>query len=563
MQLRRFLAAVAHRWVTVLALTLGGLAVAAGISLLQTPQYTSQTSVFFSIQFGGSASELAQGATYTQNSVTSYATLAVEPIVLDPVIQELELDLTAAALADRVAAAAEVDTSIVEVAVTDPSPTRAAAIAAAIAQQLTETVDRLSPQDSDEESTVEAAIVAPAVVPTSATSPNIPINIGAGVLVGLLLGLGGAFLREIADTRVRVAADVPAITQAPVLGTVGEFPKGSRGLVVADFPSGLHAEAFRQIRTNLQFLGVKEHARSIVITSALPAEGKSAVAANLAIALSETSSRVLLIDADLRRPSMAALMGMEGAAGLTTVLIGRAEFGDVVQEWGAGDLHVLPSGQIPPNPSELLDSPAMTQLLEFLEQRYDYVILDTAPLLPVTDAAILSRLAMGTIVVANARRVRRHQLADALGFLGQVEGRVLGVVLNAANKTGEEYGYTPLPTGTGTAGRAVASVASSTAAPEVGAAETQAATEDRDHSRDDVPVRARGQAAQAPQAPRATSATKARRTISGPGLKNGVAAVRGRRRVRSQGRGDAADERGLAGKEVPGSTAAPRSRPRP
>lgn len=445
MQLRRFLTVLRHRWLSVLALTVGGAAVAAAFSFLQTPTYSSQTSVFFSIQFGSSASELVQGSTYTQNSVTSFATLATKPIVLDPVIEDLGLDTTARALAEQVVAIAPLNTVIVEVAVTDTSPEQAAAIARAVGEQLSATVERLSPADVNGVATVQAEIVAPATVENSPVSPNISLNFAAGILVGMLAGVGFAFVRDTLDTRVRGAAEVMAITDAPLLGVIGAFPSGAAALVLQDIPSSSQAEAYRQIRTNLQFLGVNDQARSIVVTSALPEEGKSTVAANLALALAETSTRVLLVDADLRRPNVADLMSLEGAAGLTTVLIGRAEFDDVVQEWADTRLDVLTSGEVPPNPSELLASSAMQQLLVDLQQRYDFVILDTAPLLPVTDAAILSRVAVGTIVVANARRVRRGQLTEALGFLEQVDARVLGVVLNEAVKDSERYGYTPHP----------------------------------------------------------------------------------------------------------------------
>lgn len=443
MQLSRFLNVLGRRWLTVVMLTLVGAGAAAGFSFLTSPTYASHASVFFSIQFGTSANELVQGATYTQNSVTSFATLATKPIVLDAVIDDLGLDTTASVLAQRVEATAPLNTVIVEISVTDLSPEDAAAIAGAIADELSATVERLSPKDDSGVGTVAAEIVAPATIERSPVSPNISLNFAAGILAGLLAGVGFAFVRETLDTRVRGTSDVRAITEAPVLGVIGAFPGGTSPLVLQDIPSSAQAEAYRQIRTNLQFLGVNDQARTIVVTSALPAEGKSTVAANLALALAETSTRVLLVDSDLRRPSIADLMGLEGAAGLTTVLIGRAEFDDVVQEWGEGSLHVLTSGELPPNPSELLASPTMKRLLDELANQYDVVILDSAPLLPVTDAAILARISIGTMVVANARRVRRNQLAEALGFLDQVDARVLGVVLNEAVKDSERYGYTP------------------------------------------------------------------------------------------------------------------------
>lgn len=176
------------------------------------------------------------------------------------------------------------------------------------------------------------------------------------------------------------------------------------------------------------------------MTSSVPGEGKSTVAANLALTLAEAGSRVALVDADLRRPSVADYLGLEGAAGLTTVLIGQATLDDVVQPWGA--LAVLTSGQIPPNPSEMVGSRAMTWVLDELAERYDVVVIDTPPLLPVTDAAILARLTDGALVVAGANGLHRHQLTEALGSLERVGARVLGLVVNRVpDMLPEAYSY--------------------------------------------------------------------------------------------------------------------------
>lgn len=442
MQLRRFLSTLRHRWLSVLLVLLVTFGAVAGFTFTRTPIYQAQTSVFFSIQFGASANDLVQGSTYTQNSVASFAALATQPIVLDAVIDDLGLDTSSRGLAQRVTATAPLNTVIVEISVTDRSPQRSADIADSVAAQLSATVESLAPTDEVGNSSVRGSTVASATVPDAAFSPNISLFLAAGLLLGLLLGIALAILRDLLDTRVRNAADVGEVTDAPLLGSIGEF-RGSENLVVQDRPGSAQAEAYRQIRTNLQFLNLRQDSRSIVVTSALPGEGKSTVAANLAIALAETSTRVLLVDADLRRPRVADVFGLEGSVGLTTILIGQATFTDVVQEWGSANLNVLAAGAIPPNPSELLGSEGMEQLLIELESRYDVVILDTAPLIPVTDAAILSRIAVGTIVVADARRLRRAQLTEGLAFLGQVEARLLGIVLNATVKDGERYGYTP------------------------------------------------------------------------------------------------------------------------
>jgi succinoglycan biosynthesis transport protein ExoP len=188
------------------------------------------------------------------------------------------------------------------------------------------------------------------------------------------------------------------------------------------------------LRTNLQFIDVASRPRSIVITSSIPGEGKSTMAINLAVSLADTGARVILVDADLRRPSIADYAGIEGNVGLTTVLIGRADVEDVVQPLGTTTLDLLPSGQIPPNPSELLGSPAMIGLLDRLTASYDTVLLDSPPLLPVTDGAVLSKLAHGALVVVGTDRIHRPQLQETLGSLQTAGAHVLGLVLNKIDR---------------------------------------------------------------------------------------------------------------------------------
>jgi succinoglycan biosynthesis transport protein ExoP len=179
-----------------------------------------------------------------------------------------------------------------------------------------------------------------------------------------------------------------------------------------------------------------------VITSSIPGEGKSTIALNLAVSLADTGARIILVDADLRRPSMANYVGIEGGVGLTTVLIGRADVADVVQPLGNTTLDLLPAGQIPPNPSELLGSPAMATLLARLEEAYDMVLLDSAPLLPVTDAAVLSKLASGALLVVSADQIHRAQLQQTLRSLEIAGAHLYGIVLNKVDKVkGGPYTY--------------------------------------------------------------------------------------------------------------------------
>lgn len=443
MELQDYLAVVRKRWVSIVVLTMLALSAAVAASVLTTPLYVATTQVFVSVQGGSSTTELLQGSNFTRQQVTSYTNLATSPLVLGPVIDDMGLDMRAESLATRVTAASPLNTSLINLSVTNENPAIAAALADAIAAEFTDVISELETPAAGGPSAVKISVVRDASAPTAPSSPNLKLNVALGLLVGLALGVGVAILREVLDTRVRDEADIAKVTATSVIGTIGydeDAPK--HPLIVQSSPHSHRAEAFRRLRTNLQFLDIADRPQSIVVTSSLPGEGKSTTTINTAISLADAGSRVALIDADLRRPSVARYMGLEGGAGLTTVLIGKASVEDVIQPWGNGYLHVLPAGQIPPNPSELLGSQAMATLLDKLTKTYDIVLVDTAPLLPVTDAAILSKLTGGALVVVGANKLHRNQLAESLGALETVGARVLGVVLNQQiRKQGDAYSY--------------------------------------------------------------------------------------------------------------------------
>ncbi len=178
------------------------------------------------------------------------------------------------------------------------------------------------------------------------------------------------------------------------------------------------------------------------MTSSLPGEGKSTTATNLAIAIAQGGQSVVLVDADLRRPRVDEYLGLERNAGLTTALIGRADIEDLLQPWGADELYILTAGQIPPNPSELLGSDAMKQLITRLEQKFDAVIIDAPPLLPVTDASVLAQQVGGVVVVVGSSKVRLPDLQKALGNLELVDADLLGIVINLLPSKGPDaYAY--------------------------------------------------------------------------------------------------------------------------
>jgi capsular exopolysaccharide synthesis family protein len=323
-------------------------------------------------------------------------------------------------------------------------PRRAAQLANAVGTELaTVATEELSPPRADGTDAVRVTTVAPAEVPEKASSPHVFQNLVLGVALGLLLGFGLAVLRQVLDTKVRKEEDVRSLTTRPILGVIAydhEVP--GHPVILRDEPLAVPAEEIRRLRTNLQFIDVASRPKSIVISSSIPEEGESTIAINLAVSLADTGARVVLIDADLRRPSVAQYVGIEGNVGLTTVLIGRADVEDVVQSLGTSSLDILAAGQLPPNPSELLGSPAMAGLLDRLTATYDMVLLDSPPLLPVTDAAVLSKLAGGVLLVVGAGKIRRPQLHETLVSLDTAGVHLFGIVLNKTSPRDQStYAY--------------------------------------------------------------------------------------------------------------------------
>jgi len=447
MGLRGFLSVLRRRvWLfsaVLLVCVLGG----GAVSLLTTPSYTATAGLYFSVRNAADADDLAQGSNFTQQAMGSYASVATTASVLEPVARELQLSGGAVALGEQVSVRALNATAVLEISVDDSDATQAARLANAIADQMATTVAQLAPKDEAGESGVTVTLVAPATEPRSPSSPNTKLDLAAGLVLGLALGVGLVLVRESLDTRVRDLAEVARLTDRPVIGSLGVDAAASRRVAVAAEPHSAQAEAYRQLRTNLQFLHVgdpdaaTDGHRVLAVTSSVANEGKSTVTVNLSLALAETGARVLLVDADLRRPSVAGMLGLEGAAGLTTVLLGDATVADVVQEWGTTGMHVLTAGVVPPNPTELLGSPAMRRLLAGLGADYDFVLLDSAPLLPVADGAVLSRLVDGAILVANVTMVRQHQLGESLRDLDRVDAPLLGIVLNQVARDQHAYAY--------------------------------------------------------------------------------------------------------------------------
>lgn len=443
MGVRSYLHLVQRFWYLLVAAVFLGAGVAAGLSFAATPVFSSSASLYFSLSQGNSASDLNQGSAYTQNQMLSFAQLATSRIVLDPVIADLDLHRTAAQLARQITITTPQNTVILNVGVTDGSGEIAADIANAVAKELVQAVEEIAPVDALGNSTVSATTIDEASVPMFQSSPDKTRNVMLGAIVGLLAGLLFILLRELIDNRVRTPDVLASISDVPLLGRLDRRSKreGS-GLTMLTDPRGPSAEAYRQLRSNLQFVAMSKKRLSVVVTSSIAGEGKSTVAINLAVTLAETYPRVILVDADLRRPMVADYSQLEGAGGLTTVLVDDVDLDVVIQPWAVQGLDVLPAGVIPPNPSELLSSSAMELLVERLAERYDVIVIDSAPVLSVADASILSRLVDGTVIVADTTQVRRGQFIETVDLLNRSGARILGAVLNKLKQSsGERYEY--------------------------------------------------------------------------------------------------------------------------
>lgn len=436
---------LARRWALVASAVVLGLAGAAGATLLVAPTYSAGTQLFVSTQInaGNLSQELFQGGSFSANRVKSYIELATSPKVLNPVIAELGLQTTPEELGAQITATAPPDTVLIDIIATDRSPETAAALANVVSTTLSQVIETLETPGTSRSSPVNATVVSGAAVPLEPVSPNMPLNIAVGLLVGLAFGIGLAVVLERLDTSVKNERDLAGITGLPVLAAITRDATGTAAPILRDELHSSRGEAYRQLRTNLQFAAIDVRPGVVVVTSALPGEGKSSVAGNLAMSIAQMGTSVCLVDGDLRRPSVADYFGLVGDAGLTTLLIGRAELDDVLQPV-TPNLMAITSGTIPPNPSELLASARTSAVLRELAERFDTVLVDAPPTLPVTDAALLAAAADGTLLVVHCGRTTRQQVESAVRNLQQVKSRLLGAVLNMtppASRRAAYYGY--------------------------------------------------------------------------------------------------------------------------
>ena len=441
MELRDYWLTIRRRWMIVVATLLVGIGVAGLVTWQTTPQYESSAQLFVRTT-SSSANEGLTGGQLATQRVASYVTLVRTRDLAVRVSDELDGRVSVDEARGSVSAAVLPDTVGMVVTARNADPATAQVIAQAYADELSELVSEIESPGENRPAPISLRVVDEAQVPSDPVTPNVPLNLLLGLVVGLLLGLALAVLRDLLDTSVSSDDDVATVTPRPVLGHINADPTtADRRPVAALSDPTQWGEAFRVLRTNMQYVELGRERRVFVISSSVAGEGKSTVAANLGAALALAGDSTCIVECDLRRPTMAARLGLDGEVGTTSVLIGRVALDEALQPYGDTGLQVLTSGPRPPNPSELLQSQPMEKLVEELRERFAVVLLDAPPLLPVTDAALLAARADGLVAVVRHGRTTRDQLRHALERVETVGASCVGVVMNMVPVRGRGGGY--------------------------------------------------------------------------------------------------------------------------
>ncbi|MEZ0342941.1 polysaccharide biosynthesis tyrosine autokinase [Mycobacterium sp. pV006] len=443
MNLQELIKVLRSRWITIAVMVVISLLLAVLVNLFTTPLYQASTRLFVSTTAGSSLSDVYQGNRFSQERVISYAELLRGETIAQRTIDKMGLDMSAKELQENVKATVKLDTVLINVDVLDISPIRARDIANTLSGEFVKLVEELeTPQDGTSPD-ARVVIEQRATIPESPVTPRTNRNLAIGLILGLLAGTGLAVARDLLDNTVKDRDLLQELTETGIVGSIPLDKERRKTAAIAfDADNSIISEAFRKLRTNLKFLSVDNPPRLLVITSSVPSEGKSTTSINIALALAENDNKVVLVDGDLRRPVLHKYLDLVGSVGFSTVLSGQATLSDALQKTRFPGLTVLASGAIPPNPSELVGSQSARNILAQLSSEFDYVIIDSTPLLAVTDAALLAAGADGVLLIARYGHTRREQILHAVQNLRDVGAPLLGAVFTMTpTRGGGSYGY--------------------------------------------------------------------------------------------------------------------------
>jgi capsular exopolysaccharide synthesis family protein len=468
MEFKDYVRIVLSHWAGVVLLTVLGVAGAFAYNATQPQVYEANATGLLTVGRTNDTTAATIGDQLAKNRVTSYVAVATTTQVADTVIdsgalEDTDLPTTPGALIGHISVSHDDDTVLITIAARASKPEYAATLANAWVDALAAQVEAIdgprtaSPGITESTESSDATqnqglkmVTLTQAAPGHLVLPRTSLNLLVGLIVGALLGFVYALVRHQFDRRLRSSEDVEKQFGIPVIGMIPqsshmrhadgkELALAVTGSLSASTAST--AEGFRKLRTNLAYMDVDHPPQIIVVTSPKQSDGKSTVAANLAAAIAIGGQQVTLIDGDLRRPTVADSLAVVDGAGLTDVLVGRVTPEQVMQDHpDVPGLRILASGAIPPNPSELLGSKAMQTLISDLAQDA-MVIIDAPPLLPVTDAAVLTRAADGAIVVVSHNGTLDTELAASLSHISAVHGRTLGIVFNRIRRSASSGFY--------------------------------------------------------------------------------------------------------------------------
>lgn len=473
MDLHRTLRAWRQRW-WIVPLTVTAALLAAGLVTVRTTPRYAATVTFFVTGPERNPDDAPPGGLLHRQRLTSYADLLTSDRLSRRVAEQSATGLTAGQVQRRLAARSNPDTVLLTATVTDADRARALRLAEVLSAQFATLVAEIETAPGADRPAVRVDVVRGPRAEPDPVTPRPARDLTLAGLLGLLLGLGLALLRALTDRTIRDGATLARLASAPLLGEIPfDATARTNPLMVGEAARSPRAEAIRKLRTNLRFVDAEEPARVIGVTSPVQGEGKTTLACNLAIALAEAGWQVLLVDADLRRSRLSRYLRLDPGPGLTDVLIGDLDPEDAVQPWGDLPLLVLPAGSVPVNPSELLGSRSMAELLLHLRGMADIVVVDTAPLLAVADGVVAAVQTDGVLLVTRYGRTSRARARAAVAALRGVDARLLGCVLNLAKITRAEarrylayqvelpagFGGADVPGGGGSAGGATADAA--------------------------------------------------------------------------------------------------------
>lgn len=427
-------------------------ALAAGIvSSMLPPVYEAQVVLLVRPSQPLASSDPTAAALTSDQISRTYASLMTERPLLESVSANLGLKMKPADLITKIKVTPQPNTTILDVVVQDTNPALARDLANRLVADFIAEIKKIQQQETqlpNARSGDNLVVVSPAVLPDRPISPNLPRNVAFAFAAGLLLALGIAFLLNYLDQSIKTDDELTERLGLIPIGHIAFLPpgKGRRAELFTLGGQSPASEAYKALRTGLLFSTIDQELKTIVVTSAGPGEGKSRTAANLAVVLAGAGHKTLLIDADLRRPSMHKVFGRIRNVGLSNLILQDVSENEAITAVDqAPNLWLLTSGPPPPNPSELLGSGRMRELMARLRLSFTYVILDTPPVNAVTDAPILASAANGTILVVEQGRTTFPALGHAKQLLDRVGAHTIGVVMNkvraSAGSYAHEYGY--------------------------------------------------------------------------------------------------------------------------